>query len=306
VARCFVTRSLAGSALDRLRAAGHDVDVWSGDLPPTPEELQGHCRGAEGLLCLLTDEIDVAVLDAGSDLKVVANYAVGADNVDLEAATNRGVAVGVTPDVLTDATADLTMALMLAAARRLPEGERAVRDGAWRTWEPQGFLGIELRGATLAVIGAGRIGRAVCERAEAFGIDVLLVRRRDPLHAALQRADIVSLHTPLTPETRRMIDADAFEHMKPSAILVNTSRGGVVDTDALVAALHEERIAAAALDVTEPEPLPADHPLLAAPNVLVVPHIGSATHLARERMAELAVDNLLAGLAGERLPHPAS
>ncbi len=305
MARCFVTRNLPFPALERLRGE-HDVDVWPGELPPSPDELRELARDAEGLLCLLTDRVDDGLLAGAPKLKVVANYAVGADNVDLAAAQKRGIAVGVTADVLTDATADLTLALVLAAARHLPAARQAVLDGAWRTWEPAGFLGLELRGATLAVVGPGRIGRAVADRAEAFGMSTLLVGRRDDLHGALRQADVVTLHAPLTPETRRCIDAAALEGMKPGAILVNTARGGLVDTDALTQALHDGMIAAAALDVTDPEPLPADHPLLQAPNVLVVPHIGSATRAARERMADLAVDTLLAGLAGRPVPHPAT
>ena len=302
--RCFVTRSLPGAALDRLRAAC-DVDVWPGDLPPTREELLDGIAGADALLCTLSDRVDAAVLDAAPGLRVVANYAVGSDNIDGAEAAERGVAIGVTPGVLTEATADLAFALLLAAARRLSEAERAVHDGAWRTWEPQGWLGLELHSATLAVVGFGRIGQAVARRAEAFGMEVLAVTRETPLEDALARADAVTLHTPLTDATRHLVDAAALRRMKPSAILVNTGRGALVDTDALCAALHAGEIGAAALDVTDPEPLPPDHPLLAAPNVLVVPHIGSATHTARERMTEMAVDNVLAGLAGEPLPHPA-
>ena len=305
MARCFVTRTLPGDALDRLSDAGHEVEVWPGDVPPTPRELRARADGAEGLISTVSDRVDAGLLDHATDLRVVANYAIGTDNVDLAAAAAHGVAVGVTPDVLTDATADLTLALILAAARHLPAAERSVRDGAWSAWEPRGFLGLELRGATLAVVGVGRIGRAVAQRAEAFGMRTLLVHRRDPLHPVLARADVVTLHTPLTPETRGMIDAAALRRMKRTALLVNTARGAMVDTDALTAALHDGTIGGAALDVTDPEPLPADHPLLGAPNLCVVPHIGSATHTARERMADLAVDNLLAGLAGQPLPHPA-
>ena len=299
--RCFVTRALPGPALDRLRASC-EVEVWPGDLPPTPEELREAVAGADALLCTLSDRVDAAVLDAAPDLRVVANYAVGSDNVDRAETGERGVPVGVTPGVLTEATADLAFALLLAAARRLPEAARAVHDGAWKAWEPQGWLGLELHGATLAIVGFGRIGRAVARRAEAFGMEVLPVTRDTPLDDALARADAVSLHTPLTDGTHHLIGAGALRAMKPGAILVNTGRGALVDTGALCAALHAGEIGAAALDVTDPEPLPADHPLLAAPNVLVVPHIGSATHTARERMAEMAVDNVLAGLAGEPLP----
>ncbi|HEX2086109.1 MAG TPA: NAD(P)-dependent oxidoreductase, partial [Solirubrobacteraceae bacterium] len=206
---------------------------------------------------------------------------------------------------LTDATADLAFALILAAARRLPQAARDAQHGRWRTWEPAGWLGLELRGATIAIVGFGRIGRAVAQRAEAFGMNVLPVQRDAPLKEALARADVVSLHAPLTNETRHLIGRTELAAMKPTAILVNTARGPLVDTDALTEALRQGQIAAAALDVTDPEPLPPDHPLYAQPNALVVPHIGSATHATRERMADLAVDNLLAGLAGVPLPHPA-
>jgi glyoxylate reductase len=304
MARVFVTRRLPGTALERL-AAEHDVEVWPGDMPPSPEELRAHVADAEGLLSLLSDRIDTELLAAAPRLRAVANYAIGFDNVDLDAVAERGIQVGVTPDVLTDATADLAWALMLAAARRLVEAERAVRDGAWRTWEPEGWIGVDVHGATLAVIGAGRIGRAVAQRAAGFDMEVLTVDLGDDLHGALERADFVSLHTPLTPDTRHLIDADALAVMKPTAVLVNTARGPIVDQDALAAALREGRLGAAALDVTDPEPLPPDHALLDAPNLLVVPHIGSATSTARAAMADRAVDNLLAALAGDPMPYPA-
>lgn len=302
----LVTRRLAGSALERLAAAGHAVRVRDGQLPPSRAELLEAMADVEGLLCLLTDRVDADVIDAAPRLRAISNYAVGTDNIDLAAAGARAIPVGCTPGVLTDATADLTMALLLAAARRLPEAERAVREGKWRTWEPRSWLGLELRGACLAVVGFGRIGRAVAERARAFGMQIEPVGRGDDLHAALARADVVTLHVPLTDATRRLIDAPALRAMKPSAILVNTARGGIVDQTALAAALHDRAIAAAALDVTDPEPLPAGDPLLGAPNLIVLPHVGSATVAARERMAEMAVDNLLAGLAGEPMPHRAA
>jgi glyoxylate reductase len=300
--RCVITRRLHGDAVDRLRGA-HEVVVHEGPMPPTRDELHALAAGAEGLLTLLTDTVDAALLDAAPRLRVVSNYAVGTDNVDLAACRARGIPVGRTPDVLTDATADLALALILAAARNLPEAARAVKDGEWRTFEATRWLGMELRGQTLLVVGAGRIGRAVAQRAEAFGMRVILAGRDDP--PPFEAADVISLHCPLTPETRHLVDAAALARMKPSAILVNTARGPVVDTEALRTALHDGQIAAAALDVTDPEPLPADHPLLRAPNLLVVPHIGSATTNARARMTEIAVENLLAGLAGEPLPHPA-
>jgi lactate dehydrogenase-like 2-hydroxyacid dehydrogenase len=207
--------------------------------------------------------------------------------------------------VLTDATADLTLALLLAAARRLPEGIAAVRSGAWGPWRPSWLLGLELRGARLGIVGMGRIGRAVAERAAAFGMEVVHAGRSGglPLAELLATSDVVSLHCPLTPQTRGLIGADALAAMKPGALLVNTARGPIVDQDALATALHDGRLGAAALDVTDPEPLPPGHPLLAAPNLIVLPHLGSATHATRERMAELAVENLAAGLAGRPLPH---
>ncbi|MCD6726157.1 MAG: D-glycerate dehydrogenase [Solirubrobacteraceae bacterium] len=305
MARVFVTRELPGDAVGRLTAAGHEVTVHPGDMPPTREQLAAGAAGADGLLSMLTDRIDVELLDKAPSLRAIANYVVGSDNIDLGAAQARGIAVGVTPDVLTDATADLAMALLLSAARRLPQAAADVRGGAWRTWEPAGWLGLELRGARLVLIGYGRIGRAVGERAAAFGMEVEPVGRGDDLHAALGRADVVSLHAPLTDKTRHLIDAAALDAIKPGAILVNTARGGLVDQEALARALRAGRLAAAALDVTDPEPLPADDPLLAAPNLLVVPHIGSATRATRARMADMAAANLLAALAGEPMPHPA-
>jgi glyoxylate reductase len=305
MARCFVTRRLPGTALDRL-AATHEVDVWPGELPPSPEELRGHVAEADGLLCLLTDRIDGAVLDVAPRLRAIANYAVGSDNIELAAAAARGIPVGVTPDVLTNATADLAMALLLAAGRRLVEARDAVLAGRWRTWDPSAFLGLELEGAALAVVGAGRIGRAVAHRAQAFGMRVEMVGRGDDLHPALARADGVTLHAPLTDETRHLIDAEALATMRPGAVLVNTARGGLVDQAALARALHDGAIGAAGLDVTDPEPPAPDDPLLRAPRLLVVPHIGSATRRARERMADLAVDNLLAALEGRPMPHPAA
>ncbi len=305
MARVFVTRRLIGDVLDRL-ATGHDVDVWEGELPPSPQQLRARAAEAEGLLCLLTECIDAALLDACPRLRVVANYATGTDNVDLAACAARGVAVGRTPDVLTDATADLAWALILSVARRLPEAAAAVSAGAWRTWEPARWLGIGLSGRTLLVVGPGRIGRAVARRAEGFGMAVVFAGRHDDLHAALARADVVSLHAPLTDATRNLMDAGAFAAVKRGALLVNTARGPLVDHDALAAALRAGRLGGAGLDVTDPEPLPVDHPLLDAPNLLVLPHVGSGTVEARSAMTRLAVENLEAGLAGDPLPHPAA
>jgi glyoxylate reductase len=305
MARVFVTRRLPGDALDRL-AAQHDVDVWPGELPPSPDELRARAADAEGLLTLLTDTVDAALVAACPQLRAIANYAVGADNIDLEAAAAGGIAVGNTPDVLTEATADLAFALILASARGLVGAHDDFRAGRWRTWEPAGWLGTDVHGATLGVVGFGRIGQAVARRAHGFAMEVLHTSGSGgvALEGLLSRADFVTLHCPLTPETHHLIDAAALERMKPTAHLVNTARGAIVDPAALRAALEAGVIAGAALDVTDPEPLPPDHPLASAPNLLVLPHIGSATHAARARMADLAVDNLLASLAGEPMPHP--
>ena len=308
MARCFVTRRLPGSALDRLSEA-HEVDIWLDRLPPSPSALRERAREVEGLLTLLTDRIDGELLDACPSLRAIANYAVGVDNIDLEATAARGIPVGNTPEVLTEATADLTFALILAAARRLPEAAAAVRAGEWLTWDPSWLLGHEVHGATLGIVGMGRIGRAVARRARGFDMRVLHTGRGGdgvPLDELLEHADIVSLHAPLNDSTRGMIDPAALRRMKPTAILVNTARGGLVDQAALREALETGAIAAAALDVTDPEPLPPDDPLMQAPNLLILPHIGSATHTARERMADLAVENLLAALDGQPMPHRAS
>jgi glyoxylate reductase len=314
--RVFVARRIPDAGLDPVRAAT-DADIWPDELPPPRDELLRRVAGCDGLLTLLTDTVDEELLDAaGAQLRVVSNYAVGFDNVDVAACTRRGIPVGNTPGVLTDTTADLAWALLMAAARRLPEADRYVRAGKWRTWGPLLLLSPDVHGGTLGLVGFGRIGQAVARRAGGFGMTVLYhdVTRADPeveaeleatfvaLDELLERADFLSLHVNLTPETRGLIDADALRRMKPTAVLVNTARGPVVDTNALLDALRDGEIAAAALDVTDPEPLPADHPLVGLDNCLVVPHIASASHATRGRMAEMAAANLLAGLRGERLP----
>jgi glyoxylate reductase len=303
MARCFVTRRLPGTAPDRL-AAEHELDLWTGEKPPGREQVIARAREANGLLSQLTERIDADLLDQCPRLLAVANYAVGYDNIDVDAATERGVAVGNTPDVLTDATADLTWALMLAAARRLPEAEHAERSGSW-SWEPDFLLGQDVHGATLGIVGMGRIGGAVARRGQGFEMEVIHTSRSGgvPLDELLEHADYVSLHAPLAPDTRGLIGERELRLMKPSAILVNTARGPLVQTDALVRALQEGWIAGAGLDVTDPEPLPPGHPLLSAPRLAITPHIGSATHTAREAMADRAVDNLLAALRGERMPY---
>ena len=302
--KVFVTQALPGGGLDRL-AAEHDVEVWPQPAPVPREELLSRAPRLDGLLSMLTDHVDAELIAAAPRLRAISNYAVGVDNVDLDAAAARGIPVGNTPDVLTDSTADLAVALMLAAARRVVEGDAFVRRGEWQTWEPELLLGWDLHGATVGIVGFGRIGRVVARRLEGFDCEILHTGRSGglALRELLERSDFVTLHTPLTPETRGLIGGEELGRMKPHAYLVNTARGPVVDTAALVDALHAREIAGAALDVTDPEPLPGDHPLLGAPNLTVLPHLGSATYATRERMADVAVDNLLAGLAGEPMPN---
>jgi lactate dehydrogenase-like 2-hydroxyacid dehydrogenase len=296
-----------------------DVRVWEDELPPPRAELLAAVRNCDGILTLLTDRVDDELLDAaGPGLKVVSNYAVGFDNIDVEAVTRRGVPAGNTPGVLTETTADLAFALLMAAARRIPEGDRYVRDGRWRTWGPLLLLGPDVHGATIGIVGFGRIGQAMARRARGFGMRVLYqdLHRVDaateaelgatfaPLEELLPQADFVSLHTNLTPETKGLIDAEKLSWMKPTAVLVNTSRGPVIDHAALAAALRSGQIFAAALDVTDPEPIPMDDPLVGLDNCLIVPHIASASRATRAKMAEMAAANLLAGVRGERLPTP--
>jgi glyoxylate reductase len=303
MARVFVTRRIPGDALERL-AAEHQVEVWEGRLQPSHAKLLEKAGEVEGLLSLLTDRIDADLIAACGKLRVISNYAVGVDNVDVEAATERGIPVGFTPDVLTEATADATFALLLASARRVVEGDQVVRAGRWLTWEPTLLLGQDVYGKTLGIVGMGRIGKAVARRAEGFGMEVIQHSSSSgvPLDELLERSDFVSLHAPLTEESRGMIDEEQLRRMKPTAILINTSRGPLIDSGALTRALAAGWIAGAALDVADPEPIPKGHPLLDAPNLILNPHIASASIEARTAMANLAVDNLLAGLAGEPLP----
>ena len=303
--------------IDRLQGQC-DLDIWQDELPPSYAVLTERVRGIDGLLCMLTDRIDGALMDAaGSKLKVISQMAVGYDNIDVKAAHQHKILLGNTPGVLTETTADLAFALLLASARRLVEGVHYIHDGKWITWHPTTLLGHDVTGATLGLVGFGRIGKAMAKRASGFDMPILVysphltdaqaaeagVERAD-LSDLLHRADFVSLHCPLTPETRHLINQATLARMKPSAILINTTRGGVVDQAALYEALTSGIIAGAALDVTDPEPLPADNPLLRLPNVTVVPHVGSATIGTRGKMAQIAIDNLLAGINGRSLPHP--
>ena len=293
--------------MERLRAI-HDVEVWPERLPPTAGELRDRLVGVEGLLCMLTDPVDRELLEAAPALRAISTYAVGTDNIDLAAASERGIPVGHTPDVLTETSADLALALMLAVMRRIPAGDAEVRAGEWLTWEPARLLGHDLHRATVGIVGLGRIGKAVKRRVEGFGARAIHSGRNGgvPLEQLLEQSTVVTLHCPLSDQTRGLIDADALRRMRDDAYLVNTARGPIVDSDALCEALEQGWIAGAALDVTDPEPLPADHALLRAPNLVVAPHLGSASHETRAEMAEMAVDNLLAGLRGDPLPHRAN
>lgn len=305
MSRIFVTRQLPGPALQQL-AADHEVDIWPRDQPPSPSELLQGLRQSDAAITLLTEHITAELLGQCPTLRVIANYAVGYDNIDTKAAAAHGIAIGNTPDVLTDATADLTFALLLAAARHLTAAERSVRQGDWTTWEPAGHLGHAVAGATLLIIGYGRIGQAVAHRGRGFSMNILTAGKRDlqDLPQMLSVADYVSLHCPSTPATQHIIDAATLSRMKRSAILINTARGPLVDTAALAHALQTGQIAGAGLDVTDPEPLPPDHALLHVPNLVITPHIGSATTAARSAMTHCAVANVKAGLEGCPLPYP--
>jgi glyoxylate reductase len=303
--RILITQPIDNSGQARLEAAGFDLDVWPGPEPMPHHVLLERAKGCVGILSMLTDKIDASVLDAGP-IEVVAQHAVGINNIDLDALRARGVGLAHTPGVLTDATADLAMALMLSAGRRVVESDRFVRSGQWKGWGPTLMRGLDLNGAVLGIVGMGRIGRAVAHRAEAFGMTVVHHNRSGgiELEALLATSDVLSLHCPLTPETRHLIDKAALARMKPSAILINTARGPVVDEAALVDALDTGQIAGAGLDVFEEEP--AIHPgLLASERVVLLPHIGSATWNTRRVMAEMCADNLIEGLQGRPLPNGA-
>ncbi len=313
--RVFVARAIPQVALDML--AGCDLDVWPDRLPPPPDELRKRVAGCDGLVSILTDKVDAALLDAAPGLKVVSNFAVGVNNVDLAACTARKIPVGNTPGVLTDATADIAVTLLLAAARRLGESSTDAKEGRWITWEPTGWLGCDLVGRTVGIVGMGRIGFATAKRLHhGWGMKVLYTARspkpdadeqlkaeRVELNELLARSDFVSVHADLNPTTKGMFGAEQFARMKRTAVFVNTARGPHVDQTALAQALRSGTIFAAGLDVTDPEPLPPTHELFKLPNCVIAPHIASATTDTRNAMARLCAANLLAGVKGERLPH---
>ncbi len=317
--KVFVTRAIDRAALERLRAAAA-VTVWPDTIPPPASALRSALAHADAILSMLTDKIDERMIAGAPRLRVISNLAVGVDNIDLDAATRAGIAVGHTPGVLTEATADLAFGLLMAAARRIAEADRHVRAGKWRTWGPMTMLGRDVHASTLGLIGFGAIGNAMARRATGFGMRVLYLKhsssKRNPpgndaprvagavgvsLPRLLAQSDYVSIHVPLTSKTRRMIGAREFALMKPGAILINTARGSVVDQAAMVAALKSGHLGGAGLDVTDPEPIASDDPLLRLDNVVITPHIGSASIAARARMAAMAVDNILAVFSG-RVP----
>ncbi len=315
--RIVITRRVPPPAVRMFTAAGCTVDLIDQDDPPSREELLARVRGAAGLVTMLSEQVDAALLGAaGPTLRVVANFAVGFDNIDVPECTQRGVRVTNTPGVLTDATADLAWALILSAARRVVEGDLLTRSGKWTGWAPLQLLGLQLTGATLGIVGAGRIGTAVGLRSIGFGMEVLYVderaspeletrvgARRVELAEVIRESDVLTLHLPLTPQSRHLIDAARLAAMKPTAVLVNTSRGPVVDEAALVAALQKGQIAAAGLDVYEHEPRLTPG-LAELPNVVLLPHLGSANTAIRQKMSQMVAENVLAVLAGREPPNP--
>ncbi|MDB5310093.1 MAG: D-glycerate dehydrogenase [Gemmataceae bacterium] len=314
--KVFVARRIPDEGLNRIAAAA-DVDVWPDRLPPSSDVLRERVADCEGLVSLLTDRVSAALLAAAPRLRVVSNFAVGFNNVDVPACTAHGVCVGNTPGVLTDATADIAVTLLLAATRRLGECTTDAKQGRWLTWEPLGWLGQDLAGRTLGIVGMGRIGFATAKRLHhGWGMKVLYTARTPKpdadrklgaqhveLNTLLAESDFVSVHADLNQTTKGLFGAEQFRRMKPSAVFVNTSRGPLVDQPALAAALRAGTIFAAGLDVTEPEPLPADHELFTLPNCVIAPHVASATVGTRDAMARLCAENLLAGLRGDPLPH---
>ena len=315
--KVYVTRMIAQEALDMIAQVA-EMKMWSEGLPPPHESLLEEARDVDGLLTLLTDKIDASVMQAAPKLKVISNLAVGYDNIDVAEATKRGIVVGNTPGVLTETTADFAFALLMAAARHVAEADAFTRKGQWKTWEPMLLLGQDIHHTTLGIIGLGRIGVELAQRARGFNMKVLYydeIRRSEKeerqlgveympeLSTLLSQSDFISLHVSLTPKTRHLLGAAQFALMKPTAILINTSRGPVVDQKALYEALKSRRIFAAAIDVTEVEPIPLEDPLLTLDNIIITPHIASASIATRTKMATLAVANLIAGLRGQIPPH---
>lgn len=315
--KVYITRQIAQKALDMI-AQVTEMKVWSEELPPPREVLLAEAQNVDGMLTLLTDKIDATLIEAAPKLKVISNLAVGYDNIDVPEATRHGIVVGNTPEVLNETTADFAFALLMAAARRVAEANAFTRKGRWKTWEPMVMLGQDIHHATLGIVGLGRIGMEIAKRAKGFNMKVLYydaIRRSEEeerqlgiehvpeLSTLLSQSDFISLHTPLTPQTHHFIGAAQFAIMKPTAILVNTSRGPVVDQKALYEALKSRQIFAAAIDVTEVEPIPLDDPLLTLDNIIICPHIASASVITRTNMATMAAENLITGLSGQIPPN---
>ena len=312
--RTFVSRQIFPEYIKSIQD-NTEAEIWEDELPPSREVLLEKVRGIDGLLCLLTDQIDAELMDtAGPQLKGISQIAVGDNNIDIPEATKRGIPVGYTPDVLTQTTADATLALMLAAGRRITESERAVRDGNWRTWHPLHFLGQDLYDATVGIIGMGRIGLEVAKRCLGFDANILyydVAQRKDlesdyplkfvDLDTIFRESDFVSIHTVLDETTHHLINDEALSKMKNNSILVNAARGPIVDHKALYNALSQGEIAGAGLDVTDPEPIPLDDPLLTLDNCVIVPHIASASVKTRYEMSRISATNLLNGIKGEKL-----
>jgi glyoxylate reductase len=318
--RVFVCRPIAKEALEKI-AKDTEMELWQEELPPPASVIMEKARTADGLLSLLTDKIDANVINAAPRLRVISNLAVGYDNIDIKEATKHHIPVGITSGVLTDTTADFAFSLLMAAARRVAEADRYSRQGRWKTWGPMVLLGQDIHHGTLGIVGLGRIGKEMARRASGFNMKVLYhdsfrcpleeekrlnLEYIDKLPTLISRSDFISIHVPLTPDTRHLIGEKEFALMKPTAILINTSRGPVVDQQALYQALKNHRIFGAGIDVTEIEPIPADDPLLTLDNIIIAPHIASASVPTRTKMALIAADNLLAGLRGEMPPNCAN
>ena len=317
--RAFVTRQIFPEAVELIERAAQ-VEVWPSERPPNREELAGKIASCDGVLTNIMDRLDASLLEGATRLKVISQLAVGLDNIDVAEASRRGILVGNTPGVLAKATADLGFALLMSAARRVSESERWVRAGRWEmAFHPMYWLGVDVHEATLGIVGLGQIGLEMAKRGLGFGMKIIYYsRNRKPdleqrygleyvaADTLFGSADFVSLHVPLTPETRHFIGERELRMMKPTAVLVNLARGPVVDGEALYTALSENWIRAAALDVTDPEPIPLDHPLLTLDNLVISPHIGSASLTSRREMCLLAARNLVAGLEGQRLEHCAN
>lgn len=296
--KVFVTRNILLDGITLLKKNNLEVEVWSGPGPIPREELMAKAKGANALITMLSDRIDADFLNANSHLKAISNYAVGLNNIDLKRAAELNIKIGNTPDVLTEATAEVAMGLMIAAARNFKAGHINASSGEWKTWEPMGLLGISLYKKKLGIIGAGRIGKRFAEMAHgAFSMEIKPYKRGENLADFLAELDVVSLHVPLTNETREMLGPEEFKAMKKNAILINTARGEVINQDALYEVLKSTHLFAAGLDVTSPEPLPSSHPLYSLPNVMILPHIASATFEARSQMSLICGKNILHALS---------